>query len=110
VLAELARGRLRSKTARLTEALTGRFSGHHAFLLTQMLHRVDAVTADIATVQARIEGQLGELAPAVGRLDAIPGIGPVAAQMIPAEIGLDMTWFPTPAHLASWARFAPGGQ
>ena len=108
VLADLARGSLRSKTARLTEALTGRFTEHHAFLLSQMLHRVDAVTADIATVQARIDEQIGELAPAVARLDAIPGIGPVAAQMILAEIGTDMTRFPTPAHLTSWARFAPG--
>jgi transposase len=108
VLANLARGSLRSKTARLTEALTGRFTDHHAFLLTQMLHRVDAVTADIATVQARIEAQVGELASAVAKLDAIPGVGPVAAQMILAEIGTDMTRFPTPAHLASWARFAPG--
>jgi transposase len=108
VLAELARGSMRSKTARLNEALTGRFTEHHAFLLTQMLNRVDAITADIATVQARIEGQLGELAPVVARLDAIPGLGPVAAQMILAEIGTDMTRFPTPAHLASWARFAPG--
>src|SRR4051794_7936106 len=108
VLADLARGTLRSKTARLTEALTGRFTDHHAFLLTQMLHRVDAITADIATVQARIDTHLGELAPVVDRLDAIPGIGPVAAQLILAEIGTDMTRFPTPAHLASWARFAPG--
>src|SRR4051794_7674741 len=108
VLADLARGTLRSKTARLTEALTGRFTDHHAFLLTQMLHRVDAITADIATVQARIDAQLGELAPVVDRLDAIPGVGPVAAQLILAEIGTDMTRFPTPAHLASWARFAPG--
>jgi transposase len=108
VLANLARGSLRSKTDRLIEALTGRFTEHHAFLLTQMLHRVDAVTADIATVQARIDDQVGELASAVARLDAIPGIGPVAAQMILAEIGTDMTRFPTPAHLASWARFAPG--
>jgi transposase len=108
VLANLARGSLRSKTARLTEALTGRFTDHHAFLLTQMLQRVDAATADIATVQARIDDQVGELAPAVARLDAIPGIGPVAAQMILAEIGTDMSRFPTPAHLASWARFAPG--
>jgi transposase len=69
---------------------------------------VDAITADIATVQARIDARIGELAPAVARLDAIPGIGPVAAQMILAEIGTDMTRFPTPAHLASWARFAPG--
>src|SRR3712207_4140240 len=107
-LAALARGSLRSKSARLTEALTGRFTEHHAFLLTQMLQRVDAATSDIATVQARIEAQIGELAPAVARLDAIPGVGPVAAQMILAEIGTDMGRFPTPGHLASWARFAPG--
>jgi transposase len=59
-------------------------------------------------VQARIEAQIGQLAPAVARLDAIPGVGPVAAQMILAEIGTDMGRFPTPGHLASWARFAPG--
>jgi transposase len=82
VLAELARGRLRAKTDRLIEALTGRFTDHHAFLLSQMLQRIDGITADIATVQERIEAQLGELAPAVGRLDAIPGLGPIAAQMI----------------------------
>jgi transposase len=108
VLAELARGRLRAKTDRLIEALTGRFTDHHAFLLAQMLQRIDGITADIATVQARIEAQLGELAESVTRLDAIPGIGPVAAQMILAEIGTDMGRFPTPAHLTSWARFAPG--
>src|SRR3954470_347722 len=108
VLADLARGSLRSTTARLTEALTGRFTDHHAFLLTQMLARIDGITADIATVQARIDAQMNDLAPAVAKLDAIPGVGPVAAQMILAEIGTDMTRFPTPAHLTSWARFAPG--
>jgi transposase len=73
-----------------------------------MLQRIDGITADIATVQDRIDAQLGQLAPAVARLDAIPGVGPVAAQMILAEVGTDMTRFPTPAHLTSWARFAPG--
>src|SRR3982751_1906466 len=108
VLADLARGSLRSKTARLTEALTGRFSEHHAFLLAQMLRRVDAITADVATVQERIDVQIAPFAQAVARLDEIPGVGPTAAQAILAEVGLDMTRFPTPAHLASWARFAPG--
>jgi transposase len=108
VLAELARGRLRAKTDRLIEALTGRFTDHHAFLLAQMLQRIDGITADIATVQERIETQLDELTPAVAKLDAIPGVGQVAAQMILAEIGTDMSRFPTPAHLTSWARFAPG--
>jgi transposase len=108
VLADLARGSLRSKTERLTEALTGRFTEHHAFLLAQMLRRVDAITADVTAVQARIDVQIAPFAQAVARLDEIPGVGPTAAQAILAEVGLDMTRFPTPAHLASWARFAPG--
>src|SRR4051794_9831144 len=108
VLANLARGSLRNKTGRLTEALTGRFTDHHAFLLTQMLRRVDAITADVATVQERIDAQIAPFAQAVARLDEIPGVGTTAAQAILAEVGLDMTRFPTPAHLTSWARFAPG--
>jgi transposase len=108
VLAGLARGTLRSKTGRLTEALTGRFTEHHAFLLERMLHRIDAISADIATLQDRIDAQVAPFAQAVARLDEIPGVGPTAAQTIIAEVGLDMSRFPTPAHLASWARFAPG--
>lgn len=108
VLAAMARGSMRSKTARLQEAFTGRFSDHHAFLLRTMLSRVDAITADIASVQERIEEQIAPFAEAVRRLDQIPGVGLTAAQVIVAEIGLDMSRFPTPAHLASWARFAPG--
>ena len=108
VLARMARGSMRSKTARLEEAFTGRFSDHHAFLLRTMLSRVDAISADIAAVQERIEEQIAPFADAVRRLDEIPGVGLTAAQVIIAEVGLDMTRFPTPAHLASWARFAPG--
>ena len=108
VLAEMARGSMRGKTARLEEAFTGRFTDHHAFLLHRMLALVDGITADIDVVQARIYEQIAPFAKAVARLDEIPGIGTTAAQAIIAEIGSDMTRFPTPAHLASWARFAPG--
>jgi transposase len=108
VLAGLARGSMRAKTARLTEALSGRFTEHHAFLLTRMLARIDAITVDIATVQDRIDARIAPFAQAVARLDEIPGVGTTAAQTIIAEVGLDMSRFPTPAHLASWAHFAPG--
>lgn len=107
-LAQLARSRMRTKIGQLEEAFTGRFSGHHAFLLARMLAHVDAIDADIAAVEERIEEQIAPFAEAVARLDAIPGIGSTTAAVIIAEIGLDMTRFPTPAHLASWARFAPG--
>ena len=108
VLAEMARGRMRSKTARLVEAFIGRFSDHHGFLLTTMLARIDALSADIEAVQERTEQELVPFASAVARLDEIPGIGATAAAVIIAEIGVDMTRFPTPAHLSSWAKFAPG--
>jgi transposase len=108
VLAQLARGSMRSKTGRLEEAFTGRFNDHHAFLLATMLNRVDAIDTDIAIVQAHINIQIAPFAQAVSRLDEIPGVGLTAAHTIIAEIGLDMSRFPTPAHLASWAKFAPG--
>ena len=74
-----------------------------------MLARVDADIADIADVNTQIGQHLAPFADAVARLDEIPGIGPTAAAIIIiAEIGLDMTRFPTPAHLTSWAKFAPG--
>src|SRR5512133_1174227 len=107
-LAELARGRLRAKRSQLREAVTGHFSDHHAFLLQTMLGRIDQASADIAELEAKIEAEIAPFARAVDRLDEITGVGPTAAQVIIAEIGLDMRRFPTPGHLASWARFAPG--
>jgi len=108
VLADLARGSMRGKTDRLGEAFTGRFTGHHAFLLQTMLTRVDGIDHDIEMVQGRIDRQIAPFAKAVARLDEIPGIGITTAQVIIAEVGIDMTRFPTPNHLASWAKFAPG--
>ena len=108
VLAQLARGRMRSKISVLEEAFTGFFTEHHAFLLTKMLARVDALTADIAELDDAIEEMVAPFVDTVQRLDEIPGLGPTGACAILAEIGLDMTRFPTPGHLASWAKFAPG--
>ncbi len=108
VLAQLARSRMRSKLAQLEEAFVGNFTDHHAFLLTRMLGRIDRLGADIAGVEARIEAEIAPFASAVERLDEIPGVGRTAAHVIIAEIGLDMSRFPTAGHLASWAKFAPG--
>lgn len=108
VLAEMARSTLRRKLPDLREAFTGRFGEHHAFLLGRMLAHIDAVEADIGAVEDRIEELIVPFADAAARLEAIPGIGRTAARVIIAEIGTDMTRFPTAAHLASWARFAPG--
>jgi transposase len=108
VLAQLARSRMRTKISALEEAFTGHFTDHHAFLLAKMLARVDAIDADIGDLDAKIGELIAPFAAAAERLDEIPGIGPVAAAVIIAEIGTDMSRFPTAAHLASWAKFTPG--
>jgi transposase len=108
VLAQLARGRMRAKITQLEEAFTGHFTDHHRLLLTKMLARIDALDADIAELESTIEELVAPFAVAVDRLDEIPGVGVTAAQVIIAEVGVDMSRFPTAAHLASWARFAPG--
>jgi transposase len=108
VLAQLARSRLRGKISDLEEAFTGDFTDHHAYLLSKMLARIDQITADIAELEDRIGDRITPFAQAADRFDEIPGVGRVAAHVIIAEIGLDMTRFATPNHLASWARFAPG--
>lgn len=108
VLAQLARSSMRRKITELEEALTGRFDDHHRFLLTRMLARIDGIDADIAAVDEQIEAQLAPFASAAERLDEIPGVGPVSAAVILAEIGDDMSRFPSPGHLCSWAKFSPG--
>src|SRR3954462_15778986 len=92
-LAQLARGTLRGKLVDLEEAFTGYFTDHHAPLLTKMLARIDGLTADIADLDAMIDEMVTPFAAAVTKLDEIPGVGPVAAAVILAEIGPDMSRF-----------------
>lgn len=108
VLAQFARSSMRRKITELEEAFTGHFDDHHRFLLSRMLARIDGIDADIAAVDEQIEAQLAPFAVAAEHLDEVPGIGPVAAAVILAEIGADMSRFPTAGHLCSWAKFSPG--
>jgi transposase len=107
VLAQLARGRMRAKIGVLQEAFTGYFTNHHAFLLAKMLARVEAIEADIAELNTHIEAEIDPFAAAVERVAEIPGLGRVSAHGLIAEIGSDMSRFPTAGHLCSWLKFAP---
>ena len=131
VLAGLARGRMKAKHAALVEALTGRFDDHHAELARMLLDQIDTLSAQIGKLTTRIEQLLAAIPtaqgvdadgttgpgagtgpdaavlPAVARLDEVTGIGRDAAQVILAELGLDMGVFPTAGQLVSWARLCP---
>jgi len=86
-LAQLARARMRAKLGPLEEAFTGCFTDQHAFLLAKMLARVDALDADLAELDAKLQELIAPLAGAVERLDEIPGVGQTAAHLLIAEIG-----------------------
>ncbi len=130
-LADLARGKMKAKRAALVRALDGRFDDHHAELAAILLAQIDALSGQIDTLTTRIEAVVSEIPaaqgvnedgttgphagrgpdapalPAIDRVAEIPGISRDAAQVIIAEVGLDMTRFPTAAHLVSWARLCP---
>jgi transposase len=108
LLADLARGKLRAKLPQLQRALLGQFGAHQRFLLAQQLAHLDALGELIEQLNAEVEERLRPFEDALNRLDTIPGVGRRTAEIIVAEIGLDMTRFPTAAHLASWAGMCPG--
>jgi transposase len=107
-LAELARKRLRGKIPELRQALHGRVTDHHRFLLRTLMDQVGHLEGLIEQFDLRIEEQMAPFSQAAARLRTIPGVGAAAAEVIVAEIGTDMSRFPTSGHLASWAGLCPG--
>lgn len=104
-LAELAKGRMRTKIPELVRALNGtRFDDHHAAVLRSHLDHIDYLDAQIAELDTRIATLLAPHAVVIERLCTIVGVDKRVAEVLVAEIGVDMSVFPTSAHLASWAR------
>ena len=108
VLAELARGRMRSKRDLLSQALQGQLKSHHRFLLSEQLADIDALDEAIARLSRGISEHLHPYEQQIQRLSTIPGIKRRLAEVILAEIGPDMSRFPSARHLASWAGMCPG--
>jgi transposase len=106
-LAKEARGKLKQKHDALVEALQGRVTEHHRFLLKLHLDTLESLEQRVAQVDERLGGALAPFAEAVEHLESIPGVSTITAQIIVAEIGLDMTRFPTHRHLLSWAGLCP---
>jgi transposase len=108
VLADLARGKLRAKLPELERALAGRAGLHQHFLLARQLAHIDFLDETLAQVSAEIAERLRPFEATIERLDAIPGVGRATAEVLLAEIGADMSRFPSAGHLASWAGMCPG--
>lgn len=108
VLAELARGKLRAKLPALRRALQGRFRRHHAFLVEQILAKIDFLDETLDRITAELDERLAPFAPMLANLDTIPGVNRTTAVSIIAETGGDMTRFPTARHLCSWGGMCPG--
>jgi transposase len=108
VLAELSKGVLRKKIPMLREALRGRFREHHATMLRIVLDHIDYLEDAIATLDGEVDRVIAPFADARDHLDSITGVGKRSAECLIAEIGVDMSMFPTAAHLASWASMCPG--
>jgi transposase len=109
-LAQLARGALKRKSDQLQQALRGLVGPHQRFLLQEQLSHIEEIEARIGRLNAEIEGRLAPFGPILERLQTIPGVGRRVAEDLLAEIGTDMSRFPTHHHLASWAKICPGNR
>jgi transposase len=104
----LAKGRLRKKLVALRQALTGRFRRHHAFLIGQILAKIDFLDETIANLIEEIDRVIAPFEPTLANLDTIPGVDRKSAISLVAETGGDMSRFPSAAHLCSWGAMCPG--
>ena len=107
-LADLAKGKLREKQDQLVKALDGRMKPHHQFVLAELLGQIDSLEAVIARFNEHIQQACVPFEPAVVILDTIPGVARQAADTMVAEMGVDMSRFPSADHLSAWAGVAPG--
>lgn len=107
-LANLAKGTLIAKRGQLVDALRGRFRDHHAFMLRQMLNHVDELERNIKECSARIEECMAPFVMERTLLETITAVGRMTAEVLIAELGVDMTRFPSAAHCASWTGICPG--
>lgn len=108
VLAQLARGRMRAKRGLLEQALCGRMRPHHAFMITEHPSHLEYLDESIGRFTAEVGERLSDAEEQIKLLDTIPGLSRRAAEVILAEVGADMSRFPTAKHLASWAGICPG--
>jgi transposase len=107
-MAELAKGKLRSKIPQLELALEGKLQEHHRFLLQLQRSRLEAVERDLSILEQRIQPEARAYAPQLALLQEIPGVDRTLAAVIIAELGVDMSVFQTVSQLASWAGVCPG--
>jgi transposase len=107
-MAELARGRMRPKREQLAQALTGHLQPHHRLLITEHLAHIENIAQEMTRLSAEIAERLAPYEEILLRLETIPGIQRRIAEILLAEIGPDMSRFPSAAHLASWAGMCPG--
>jgi transposase len=107
-MAQLAKRRLRAKIPELERALEGRVEEHHRFLLKLQLHRLEQVDADLRQLDERVDQRLEPYLEQRRRLMKIPGVDRIVATILIAELGVDMSVFQSPAHLAAWAGVSPG--